>query len=192
MRSNSTILLTLVACLTGNAALACSPAPANEGWKFKSVYPDSSFDKAGRGKWNSFRGQPVVDLGNGRIGQRLSSGDACRSQQNLFFMDCSSAEGIVIGGQLVGSETIVGADGKKVVSLPIGVHESIELIQRPLGPIDLSEQTTVPELQSIVKNHRYRSTTSLDTFFGRTVDQKKVDYTCGCKLYYPDSPGAKL
>ncbi len=107
-------------------------------------------------------------------------------------MDCSIADGIVIGGQLVGSETKIGADGQKVVSHPIGIHESIELIQQPLGPIGLDEQTTLSELQNIAKNQGYRSTSSLDAFFGRTAVQKKVDYTCGCKLYYPDSPGAKL
>ncbi|WP_299986858.1 hypothetical protein [uncultured Ruegeria sp.] len=182
MRRELLEVVVAIGCLASlsTGAVACESAPQNHGFKLKKVLPDCSFEHSGRGKWNYFGGNAVVDIGNGRIGQRIKSGQGCSPRDALFFQDCTTGESIVIEGKYFNS----GIAGH--------VPTSIDLIQKPDGPIGLTSATTVPELEQIPVEHRYSFTKDVQEFFGRTEDHKRIDYTCGCKLYYPDSPGAKL
>lgn len=177
----------IVACLTAVAGLypamsmGCESAPSTEGWKRMSVGDDCSFQNGGRTKFGFYSGQAVVDIGGGRIGQRLTTGDACTPREYLFFMNCGSGEGIVIVGQYDDREPgIVGMSSY-----------SIDLIQKPIGPIGLTSRSTVQELGEIAVSNHYQYTVDLSEFFSRSESRKRIDYSCGCNLYYPDTPGAK-
>lgn len=95
-------------------------------------------------------------------------------------MNCSDGTGIVVDGLHYASE-IAGY-----------TPSSIDLIQKPLGAIELTSETTVSNVEEVATDNWYTFTKEIRDFFARTKDHKRVDYTCGCKLYYPDSPGAKL
>ncbi|UUV05017.1 hypothetical protein [Ruegeria sp. YS9] len=182
MKHKFSKIVAAIGCLASlsTGAMACESAPQNEGFKIKKVLPDCSFRNGGRGQFAIFGGKPVVDIGNGRVGQRIHSGEGCSPDESLFFMNCADGTGIVVEGLHYSSE-IAGY-----------APSSIDLIQKPLGAIGLTSETTVSNVEEVATKNRYTFTKEVRDFFGRSENHKRIDYTCGCKLYYPDSPGAKL
>ncbi len=144
---------------------------------------DCSFANAGEGRFGHGSGAAVVDLGASKVGQKLSFGrDGCNIDEVLLFADCSSGEMIQIGG--IRLDTDVDVAG--------AYYTHIRNIQQPIGPIGLTEQTTVGQLIAISEKHDFRYTTDIDAVVNSLKRRNRYDPSCGCKLYYPDSPGAKL
>ncbi|WP_282119189.1 hypothetical protein [Ruegeria atlantica] len=199
MRGFSLTIAIVVLSMNSGSALACTVTAVNEGWKKLEVETSCAFKNAGHGRHYSFSGEPVVDFGNGRVGQRLISGDLCHSRQNLYFPDCSLGESIIITGKRIGplktdGEIETENSGPKTLSAPNSTKVSHELTLEPLGPVRISAQTTVTEVLDIATKNNYRATFLISEFFQAfaPTTHRHLDSACGCKLYYPDSPGAKL
>lgn len=171
----------IVVAFTGSSGWACEAAPTNAWLKPLTVGPDCSFENAGRGRWGHGRGAAVVNIGGGRIGQKITFGHfGCSASQVLLFKNCNVDAGIVLVGKFGHGPQIAG-----------GSFTSIEAIQAPDGPIGLTKNSTVGELQEIAIDNDIRFSTDLKDFFQENAKMKRFDYSCGCELYYPDSPGAK-
>lgn len=131
-------------------------------------------------------GAPARDRGNGRIGQRLFN-NMCGEFERLLFVDCTTGQATIIDGSY---DPALPEDGRG-----IGVPQLIKYIQPPYGPIEIGPQSTMDGVTKIAKSAGL-SVWDVDRILGtgtnpyRSVDDQ-YDYTCGCKLFYPDSVGAK-
>lgn len=138
------------------------------------------YANAGRDDYyDAYAGQPVIDVGGGKIAQRRSYKLACTTQEELIVADCNSAEVITIAG--------VPPSGRREY---VGESTFVKHLQRyGGGPIALSAATTVPELAAIARSNGYDFT--LDPL--GLSDQgpgNRVSPFCGCKLMYPATAGA--
>jgi hypothetical protein len=123
-------------------------------------------------------GGPVIDIGNGRIGQKITASFDCDVNETLLFVDCNAGDGIVVLGEP--ADFTIG-----------GEYNVISEIQKPRGPIKLTPSTEVSEVEEIARSH--------DFFYERDVMKRprsmmksqRYDPFFGCKLFYPNSEGAK-
>ena len=199
MRDVAPTLALVLMSVSASSSAACTVTPANDGRKKLTVEADCAFKNAGYNRHYIFEGDPVVDFGNGRVGQRFISGGQCLTRRNLFLMDCSTGDAIVIGGKRVGevkvdNESESPETGQKIVTSQPDQQASNDLILEPLGPVRIDARTTVADVMNMAKKYNYRATSNINHFVREHARYKRrdFDYTCGCKLYYPDSPGAKL
>lgn len=175
-------------------AVACSPSSfrllsstlGNINLPAKTA-KDCSFRKSGHDKLSrSFRGNPARDIGGGRIAQVLTGGSYDASGEMLLFADCSAGDAAVFW-QL---ETLNG--GPVISSCTGSATLAVTELQPPNGPIALRPNTTVESLVAASNNTFVLVETDFDAFFRKIRGNDRFDPLCGCKLYYPDSPGAKL
>lgn len=62
----------------------------------------------------------------------------------------------------------------------------------PAGPIDVNGATSLADLEQQVEANGFSLDETFVDALGSDGSEDRIDLTCGCKLYYPDSPGAKL
>lgn len=166
---------------TGSNALACEPAPVHEGQKRLRVAEDCSFKNGARNdRFLSYSAEKAVDIGNGRIGQKLRFGTGCGPSERLLFMNCTTGSGVVVWG--IGS-------GDPSYDHVFGT--SIARIQHPEGPIGLTRETDVKDVVNVAEVSGFHYLVDLKSHFSRSKYHKRIPYACGCNLYYPDTPGAK-
>jgi hypothetical protein len=124
-------------------------------------------------------GGPARDVGNGRIGQKIVSSLACGPNEMLLFVNCTTAEAVMIRG--------VGAPGDES-----GLGGAfIEFIQAPNGPIRLGPQSTVSEVAATARANDLYVVDDTTTFLAGNRKRDRYDGNCGCRLFYPDSVGAQ-
>jgi hypothetical protein len=142
--------------------------------------PDCSFQYGGNR--DEVAGGPAVDLGHGRIAQDqywisgVTTGQ--RELESTFLVDCSTGETAEVYGWLE-AETNCGSE------------YSMEGVVAPDGPLDLRHG---PNLSALVERaESLEIWAQLDAI--RISDdlrsRNSVDFFCGCRLFYPDSPGAR-
>lgn len=155
-----------------------------------AINPDGSFstlsaktykrDEQGGYRATHIEGGAIRNLGNGRVGQRISSKwYACSGTEQLLFVDCSALEGIM----LTGKEPAIGVEGAS--------YTSIAEIQYPKGPISLTKTTTVDQVEATARKHDIFYTRALYGHYDEMPEHKRYNPYQGCKIFYPDSPGAK-
>ena len=144
---------------------------------------DCSMTNIGVGDYYKLR--PAVNLGNGRVYQireTISEGD--QSSSSLFVTDCNARLVTYLVGPVIGSdETGCGT-----------FYEHGDLIG-PDGIVNLLEGRDLYELEAIVVaaggSVRDPNEVFNETDWGAPVWRKeRVSFSCGCRLFYPDSPGA--
>jgi hypothetical protein len=123
-------------------------------------------------------GGAARDRGEGRVGQRIVDGRGCYSVEKLLVVDCTSGESVLIDG-LQPPEL---ADANFVAA-------KIELIQAPNGPISVNANTRISDLVDAAAQNGLTLTTEVEAIFAKR-GKDRFDHTCGCKLFYPGSPGA--
>ena len=165
----------------GCAAAACTFAPRKEWYEVPSeVSADGSFHSAGSLIEGELSGAAIVNLGNGKIGQRLVA-ELCTTHEILLFADCDAREAILIHG--VRDTRVLPHSG--------GHHAStIDFIQVPIGPIDVRLINKVDELAEVASEHRYLHLRDLDRYVDSLEPIKRFDPYYGCKIYYPNTAGA--
>jgi hypothetical protein len=57
----------------------------------------------------------------------------------------------------------------------------------PEGAIELTANTTVPELAAIAEREGYSYRLNAREFMARRAPQNRADLGCGCRLFYPQS-----
>jgi hypothetical protein len=154
------------------------------------VGADCSFKDRGTARFmpnqyisHGIEGSPARDRGNARIGQRVVDLGGCREVEHLLFVDCNSGEAILLEGVDDPTTDI------EIAGLTSGL---IKFIQPPYGPILIKSDTTVDGLVLAAKEYGLRYDTDVIAFFAAVRKRDRFDYTCGCKLYYPDSVGAEM
>ncbi len=155
------------------------------------VRPDGSFValetsgdrvKGEAGKYYASRvsGGAVKDLGEGRVGQKLSENyDGCSYSEELLFVDCNALEGLMLDGQSIDSK-IGGMSAN-----------SIAEIQYPKGPIRFGKGYTVERVAAVASKHKIRFTRNLYDHYETMAKKMRYNPYQGCRIFYPDSPGAQ-
>jgi len=168
--------LSLLGSVPSQACIFTEPAF----WRDKpiNILSDGSFNKAEESSLSSISGKAPVDIGKGKIGQRITFAGPCGFAEYLLVVDCISLETIVIEG-LPNPEVINGISSPEVFRL-----------YPPHGKIRLTKSVTVAELAAISAAEGYEHDTDLQKVLA--VKKKKNAYNpfTGCKVLYPESPGA--
>ncbi|OJY33564.1 MAG: hypothetical protein BGP11_22070 [Rhodobacterales bacterium 65-51] len=187
----------IACCWASSAALACEPvnnvktraqliAPID-------LRPDGSFEvivdrhggKVGREGViaETLHGKAIRNLGGGRTGQKIYSSYACSGGiERLLFVDCNALEAIAVDGIY---------DPEAIPLGGVDAGTSIAMIQYPKGHLRFTEKTTVAQVEAIARKHGYRFSRDVYSDYDTLSEAKRYNPYQGCKIFYPDSPGAK-
>jgi hypothetical protein len=160
--------------------LGCVIDEVPAGWRDPpiSVAPDCSFTEAGQGYYDAYSGAAAKDNGNGLVYQTFSRAGGCPgTTETLVVVDCNSREMIEIRGK-----EYPAADG---------FGYSVGDILAPKGAIRLNARTTIAKLEATSKRRGYDYGLDLLQRLGELRKRNRPDPYCGCRLFYPDSAGAK-
>ncbi len=167
---------------SAGSAFACS-LEEDPTWRDQpiSVAPNGSFQHAEDSEHLKLSGGMIVDLGGKRVAQRITLTTACGGVfERLLFADCHQAEVV----------SILGAEN---LDQPYGWRdELVDLIQIPIGAIDVREITSAAELVSIAYENDYKVSLSVEQQIANMKRRNRYDPFNGCKIYYPESRGAGL
>ena len=131
------------------------------------------------GVYDDIEAADAVDLGQGRILQDTGDGTS------VLVIDCMASEAI----EVIGKATKIGETS-------CGPDFVFGQVKSPKGPMTLLEGKHLTELAALARQRGLRADEELDYLFndpwGKPLWRKeRVDLLCGCKLYYPESAGAK-
>ncbi len=128
---------------------------------------------------------PATDLGNGRVQQVLEDTD----QSQVLLADCNTREVTILQGAK--AEFIETSCGRLYSYGPVTGDNA---------PISLSVGADLHDLVDLAAAKGITEIDPVDSFFrftsnegsGQAVGRKdRFDLLCGCKRFYPDSPGAQ-
>ncbi len=177
------VILGMVAIVSASAAQAECALPNwfldGLGREPLSVGERCEFENAG--SWKSpLEGGPVTGFAGSLVAQRITD-LTCGSTQELWVADCETGEALVFSGTLCGG-------------LPLTVPVStVSCFDGPDGLLEMSQSSSLSQLAEAAKKHGIR--TKSETISDRLKNlpfNRRPSPACGCKLHYPDSPGAKL
>ena len=97
-------------------------------------------------------------------------------------VDCLSLEGILIDGLEVRNGGYIGGAGPDVI---------VDLLYSPKGKIRLTKSVTIEKLAAVSRAEGYDFTTNLQAAFATEKKKNRYNPFNGCKIFYPDSPGAR-
>ncbi|MFW2541756.1 hypothetical protein ACN2XU_03860 [Primorskyibacter sp. 2E107] len=186
------------AVLTAGQALACSINPISEDERLRQAYDqrmkskpvvtrkDCSFVNGG--VHDTFSGGPAIDLGSARFYQVLETVEG--KVTSALVADCGTREVIRLNSAVIDNENRVegpcgGEDGDRYTLVGAG------------GTLSLTEGKDVKALSNIAKG---MSEVYVDEAVWplRMADRDvpvlpkdRVDFLCGCRIFYPDSAGAR-
>jgi len=178
------IVLGMLSVLIGSsAAVACEPMRPPAIWidKKVKVLADCSFTQAENRFDEALLGAPAVDIGGGKVGQKVEAWAICTKHERLIVVDCQAGEGMFIEGTV---------DPKNSGDLGGGPARLISMIQPPHGPIHLTGDSTIPALAAIAKSAGLDYTTNLAKELGQMEKRNRFNPFCGCRIFYPKSAGA--
>ena len=189
------ICLALIGCaLVGTSARACEVGPTPYEWVLAPIeqHDDGSFlvrDKNRPGyvvngdaySPKLISGEKVIDVGGGHVAQKLSFPDECGGIEKLLYTDCNTGAAIKVDG-------ITNPDLGPIVN----DWQLISYIQYPNGPIALRAVTSVADVEAVAKAHSFDYTLDVMAAVNRLVPYQRYDPFIGCKIFYPDSAGAKM
>jgi hypothetical protein len=165
--------------------------PANRIDRRIKVSSDCSFVNGGTfDNHEIVRGLPAEDIGNGRISQIFETVRTCGRQETLLFAECNTREAVLINGAAKGGEQT--ADGL-VLPMPVaGAHEAtVYAILAPNGEVRIGPQATVTSVTSDAEREGVVIHRDLNLYLSNMRPRNRFDPLCGCKIYYPDSAGAR-
>jgi hypothetical protein len=119
-------------------------------------------------------GTAAVNIGGGRIGQRVSKGFGCGSDEEVWIVDCNSGEMIGINGPQAPDD--------------MNLSRRADLLYPSHGgALRLSPETTVADITAIAQGAGYTTWTDFTERLGQISGQTPPDPACGCRIFYPDS-----
>jgi hypothetical protein len=175
----------LLSLTTSSIAHACLPPDKPAFWRDRPirVHPDGSFDRAEDQFYFTESGLPVVDVGSGKVGQRIRTESFCGSGEKLLLVDCIAAKLIVIDGQV---------NPAKPDDFGGGPSNSVDMLYPPHGRIRLTKSTSIAGLVQVATKAGYEFETDPAVAFEMKNKKNRYDPFTGCRLFYPESAGAKL
>jgi hypothetical protein len=180
----------MVFAISSNA-FACDPTVFTGGSASQdtriSIATDCSFEDTYVDRYRSSAdftvdtrsGGPARNIGNGRIGQKILQSRACGPSEMLLFVDCNTAEALLIRGLPAPDDESEGLGGY-----------FIKYIQAPYGPIKIGQNSTVSDLIVTAQENDLYVVEDAQAFLAGERKRDRYDFACGCKLYYPGSVAA--
>lgn len=184
------VRIAITACLLiicGTTASACTPvggigyfvlaklsgnAPIN-------VNADCSFDRAGKALNKLGEGGASKANGKGLVSQVVRFGEGCAIHEYLIVTDCNSGQALLIKGP-----KYPYGGGSSVI-------DSAEVLLKPHGPLNLERERSLEAIAAKARSAGALATSDASTFIASLRKKDRFDPLCGCKLFYPDSEGAK-
>jgi hypothetical protein len=166
--------------LAAPAAQACTPMPDDMTAVDArvTVWSDGSFDGAALAdNWNGLSGQPIRDIGGGRVGQAIEY-RGCGTAQWLLFADCTTGSALLVAG----------LDGP--VAREQGLALSTHDLQRPHGPLALTPDVTVADVLALARAEGWTVRTDVEAWAQERGPHNAIDPFMGCEIFYPGSVGA--
>jgi len=182
MNSMIALLGFIVVLLVNGPSIACS-SRSSIFWLDKPIQinADGSFSQAEEHRYERIYGDATRDIGGGKIGQRIIDSGACSASESLLIVDCFSLETIVIKGLVDPDEPEIEGGGPS---------NRLAMLYPPQGKIRLTKSVTVAELAKISAAEGYEYETDPKKAFAVKRKQNTYNPFTGCKVLYPDSPGA--
>lgn len=191
----TTILLAVAGSMASPVA-ACSLEEATPSVKMKyrrdskpvETAADCSFRNGGI--FDTISGGPAKRLGNGRFYQHLTVSQVPGVSPDILVVDCDRREAIRLFARFVRNARYQ----KDTCGAEYGDQYPI---LAPQGPLTLLEGATLDDLAAIAEaSGTVESDTELFVLttaypLSQLPRKDRIDLLCGCKLYYPDSSGAK-
>ena len=183
---NSKVLVAAVTLwlASGMASYACDfPVPLISVERPTVYGADGSFEHAGIDMFfadNHFSvfGRAVIDVGNGRIAQRIGYHTGpCWGGEYLLFAECGLAQVVMVHG--------VRPDGG-YGGVP---YPSIALIQPPHGPIEITASATVDDVVRTAREAGLQVVSDFDAFMADWPRRSRFDPLRGCQIFYPELGG---
>jgi hypothetical protein len=165
------IALSLAPTLAG----ACEIAIYEDGYVIPPATfgADCSFNVPGQVTYyTDTTGTVPVNIGGGRIGQRVSQGFGCGSDEEIWIVDCNSGE-------------MIGIYGPRVEDM--NISRRADMLYPPNGALRLTPDTTVPDITAIATRESYDHWTDFTARLAQISGQTPPDPACGCRIFYPDS-----
>ena len=173
--------LGLAVCPLAAEACSFSLVPALPVDREIKVAADGSFvDASWSDNRRALEGSPIVNIGGGRTGQVITQWGGCSRSEQLLFVDCTTAEGVLLEGER----------HLEVPEIAGGSFASVAAIQPPLGPIGLRATSTVSQVVEQARTSEIGFETNVSRHAAARGNRNAYDPYFGCKLYYPDSAGA--
>ena len=127
----------------------------------------------------------VVDLGGGIIRQTFSNGVCGMGERVVAYFDCATRTGAWLGGPASGNGSppvpvidgapVIGPDGYSIADAFVDREEK----RLPNGPRPADVLARIRAMQAVSQSGAIESPRM-------TVDGKRFDLNCGCKLFYPN------
>lgn len=122
-------------------------------------------------------GAVPVDIGGGRIGQRITRGFGCGWDEEVWIVDCNSGE-------------MVAVEGQPIQDMNDSLRVDL-LYPSQGGALRLTAETTVTQILALAAREGYNLHFNLSGYVGDRSGPNGADPTCGCARFYPDSTGAR-
>jgi hypothetical protein len=213
MRGMLAICTAVVAVGFPIAALACSDVFVVSGKRSQS---EKTCSFGGFGLDRNYSGKNALDIGGGRIGQLIVANESCPYLEKVLFVDCNTGESVTVDGVIEPDlQRKLDQSGAKI----LGGDYLIKYLQPPTGPLALTSETTVEAVIEVSEREGFGFSTEVlrdfETHNQAVLEHNKIaagygeplakrivsrarrpsahqpfDTHCGCKLFYPDSPGA--
>jgi hypothetical protein len=183
-------MLWIVACFSALVSSvptqACQPAGKPAFWRDKpiKIFSDGSFEEAGdfysSFLYTSVSGNAPLDIGGGKFEQKIKYSLAWSTREAVLVVDCSSLETILIKG----------AFDPEAASYGGGPPLTTRMLYPPHGKIRLTETVTIAQLAATSESEGYQYVTDARKPLFLEKKQNAYNPFTGCKVLYPDSPGA--
>ena len=162
-------------------ALACEPMlqlPHHDQSALQRA--DCSYAHA-EGSSGDFSGGPAVNIGDGRVAQKLTfDHHGCWVDERLFVANCAAGEAAIFDG-IEDVTTDIRIEGAS--------YTKIGWIQPPHGPIALTPVVEIEQLLALAEISDIPTKRLARWSFGE--GRNEVELSCACRLFYPDTPGAR-
>ncbi len=137
------------------------------------------FENAGNWRWTT-EGGPVTAFGGSLVAQKLTT-FGCGKDEEIRVSDCETGELVTFFGTTCGGP---------ILTIPFS---TVECFDGTDGLLQMSQSSTLSQLAESAERNgvQFRSETISEQFEDFPIN-RRPKANCGCKLYYPDSPGAKL
>lgn len=133
------------------------------------------------GSWKApVEGGPVTAFSDSLVAQPITD-LSCGAVNELWVADCATGDTATFHGTLCGGAAL---------TIP---HTSVGCFDGPDGLLEMTQSSTLSQLiASAEKNGITAKAGRIEDQLSEIPRHRRPEPTCGCKLYYPDSPGAKL
>jgi len=174
MRGGLAIAAVLAVLGLGGEARACSilPPTAADYLANKRVKQKADCSFVNSGLYDTRSGEAARDLGRSRVMQRITS-------DNVVLTDCAVKSIVVVMGK---------AD--PALETSCGPVFELQRFEVPNGPVDYTLGADLQQFSAILTRQGFVVANPPTLNVGERP-KDIVDYFCGCKLFYPDSAGAR-